>query len=194
MISRNMNGKSMKITVASISLLALAVASTACTTGSSSTEATEPTAGEEPATPVAAEPVAPPEPPAAPVIEGRGKAVLHTSVGPITITFFPEQAPQTVKHIAGLMRAGCYDGVDVFRLEPGFVAQVASVSNHECHPDAMSTVADEPTPLKHDRLHLSLARGQEANSGTSSFSMMLGPGPHMDLSFQNQMHQGKQLT
>ena len=121
----------------------------------------------------------------APAPQDKGKAVIHTSEGPIAITFFPDIAPQTVEHIAGLMQAGCYESVDIFRLEPGFVVQVAPVSNRSCHPNAMSTVPGEfdKNRGKHIRLALSLARWDDPNSGTSSWSIMLGPAPSMDGEF-----------
>lgn len=127
------------------------------------------------------------QPEAPPPIEVResGRAVLHTSEGPIAITFFPEVAPKTVAHISALMTAGCYSGIEFFRLEPGFVTQVSPVPDNGCHPDTASTVpaefaASAETGVKHERLMLSLARWDEPDSGTSSWSIMLGAYPAMD--------------
>ena len=129
-----------------------------------------------------------PTPPMSPV--SRGKAIIHTSEGPITVTFFPEVAPKTAAHIAALMEAGCYEGVNFFRLEPNFVVQVAAVADADCHPNAMSTVPGEFSPsnalsstsnvAKHTRLALSMARWEDVDSGTSSWSIMLGAAPSMD--------------
>ncbi len=111
---------------------------------------------------------------------GQGQATLHTTEGPITITFFPDVAPQTVNHLTELMKAGCYQGVDIFRLEPGFVVQVAPVANRDCHRNAMSTVPAEFSKVEHKRLYLSMARWEDVDSGTSSWSIMLGPVPSMN--------------
>lgn len=113
-------------------------------------------------------------------VEERGRAVIHTTEGPITVTFFPGVAPRTVEHITDLMKAGCYEGVDFFRLEPGFVIQVTPVADRACHPDAMSTVPAEFSQVRHERLSLSLARWDDIDSGTSSWSIMLGAAPSMD--------------
>ena len=116
-------------------------------------------------------------------VEERGEAVIHTSEGPITVTFFPGIAPHTVEHITDLMKAGCYEGVDIFRLEPGFVIQVAPVADRDCHPEAMSTVPAEfsqAAQVAHQRLYLSMARWDDVDSGTSSWSIMLGSAPSMD--------------
>lgn len=164
-------------------LTAAAVAAGACAAGTSTpVHSADVTASDESAAaaedgsalPAGAEPE--PEPP----VEERGRAVLHTTEGPITVTFFPGVAPQTVAHITELMKAGCYEGVDIFRLEPGFVVQVAPVADRACHPDAMSTVPAEFSQVEHRRLYLSMARWEDIDSGTSSWSIMLGPAPSMD--------------
>jgi cyclophilin family peptidyl-prolyl cis-trans isomerase len=51
------------------------------------------------------------------------EAVLATSLGDITIRFFPEEAPQTVNNFVFLARDGFFDGVVFHRVVPGFVIQ-----------------------------------------------------------------------
>lgn len=123
------------------------------------------------------------EPPPVQVRES-GRAVLHTTEGPIAVTFFPDVAPRTVAHISALMAAGCYASIEFFRLEPGFVTQVSPVPDNGCHPDTSATVpaefSDIKKGVKHERLMLSLARWDEPDSGTSSWSIMLGEYPAMD--------------
>lgn len=111
---------------------------------------------------------------------GTGKAIIHTTQGPIAVTFFPDVAPKTVAHIVALMTAGCYTQVDVFRLEPNFVAQIAPVPTADCHPQAMDKIAAEFSNVSHKRLYLSMARWDDVDSATSSFSIMLGSIPSMD--------------
>ena len=76
------------------------------------------------------------------------------------------------------------------RVDKGFVAQVADVAPHT-RLVPMNTqqkaVADQRVPLevttavKHDRRGiLSMGRMEDPNSGTSSFSVLLGPAPHLD--------------
>jgi len=46
--------------------------------------------------------------------------------GTITLGFYPNAAPVTVKHILQLFRLGCYDTNHIFRVDRGFVAQVGA--------------------------------------------------------------------
>lgn len=160
-----------------LTLLAVATLVTgACTVGKSTpVQSTDVAASDQRAQPIGSDAQE-----AAISVEESGRAVIHTTEGTITVTFFPGIAPQTVEHITDLMKAGCYEGVDFFRLEPGFVVQVAPVADRACHPDAMGTVPAELSEVEHDRLTLSMARWDDVNSGTSSWSIMLGAAPSMD--------------
>lgn len=168
-------------------LAALAFIASACVTtqGAGGANSETPGPNDEAATPVAEERSEDaPQEPAPPPIREAGRAVVHTTEGPITVTFFPDVAPRTVAHISALMAAGCYTGIELFRLEPGFVTQVSPVPDNGCHPDTASTVpaefSDPASGVKHERLTLSLARWDEPDSGTSSWSIMLGAYPAMD--------------
>jgi cyclophilin family peptidyl-prolyl cis-trans isomerase len=50
-------------------------------------------------------------------------ATLHTSMGDITIEFFPEQAPNTVANFIKLASSGFYDGTKFHRVIKGFMDQ-----------------------------------------------------------------------
>lgn len=168
------------IFLSGIFLACLVMLAEACTAGSQAT----------PENPEATSTTSPGDSPVAPEGDGvkpapveRGKAVIHTTAGPITITFFPEIAPRTVAHLSTLMTAGCFQGVSIFRLEPDFVIQASPVSDPGCHPEAMSTVPVELSSVKHERSILSLARFEDPNSGTSSWLIVLGPAPSLDGQF-----------
>lgn len=157
--------------------LALAVSTVACAGGGSgdaaSVQAPAPAGAADPTRDETA------EPPPAPIREA-GRVILHTTEGPITITFFPDVAPRTSSHIMDLLQAGCYDGVEFHRLEPNFVVQLLPVADKTCHPDALATVPAEFSGASHKRLSLSLARFEDPDSGTSSWSIVLGDVPAMD--------------
>ncbi len=51
------------------------------------------------------------------------QATLHTSMGDITIEFFPQQAPNTVANFIKLAQAGFYDGTKFHRVIKGFMDQ-----------------------------------------------------------------------
>ena len=51
------------------------------------------------------------------------RAVLETSLGAITIEFFPERAPNHVRNFLRLAQVGVYDGMAFHRVARGFVIQ-----------------------------------------------------------------------
>eukprot|EP00897_Mesotaenium_endlicherianum_P005236 jgi/Mesen1/4740/ME000241S03775 len=111
----------------------------------------------------------------------------NTSLGDIEFGFYPAVAPVTVAHIAKLARMGCYNTNHFFRVDRGFVAQVAAVLggrtaplNAEQQEEAQKSVLGEFSPVRHVRGILSMGRYDDPNSATSSFSMLLGNAPHLD--------------
>lgn len=50
-------------------------------------------------------------------------ATLHTSMGDITLEFYPQQAPNTVANFIKLAQAGFYDGTKFHRVIRGFMDQ-----------------------------------------------------------------------
>ena len=58
-----------------------------------------------------------------PVPIGEEVAIIHTSMGDITIRFFEEQAPNAVNNFKTLAKAGYYDVVTFHRVIDGFVIQ-----------------------------------------------------------------------
>jgi len=59
----------------------------------------------------------------APVPAGEELAVMHTSMGDITLRFFPEQAPKAVENFLGLAKQGYYDGISFHRVINDFMIQ-----------------------------------------------------------------------
>ena len=58
-----------------------------------------------------------------PLTPGEELAIIHTSMGDITIRFFPEEAPMAVENFKTHARNGFYDGVIFHRVIPGFMIQ-----------------------------------------------------------------------
>jgi hypothetical protein len=52
---------------------------------------------------------------------GSYHAILDTAAGPITIEFFAEKAPNTVRQFMRLAAAGVFNGTAFHRVVPGFV-------------------------------------------------------------------------
>ncbi|XP_061991834.1 peptidyl-prolyl cis-trans isomerase CYP23 [Rosa rugosa] len=118
---------------------------------------------------------------------GSARVVFQTNFGDIEFGFFPGVAPKTVDHIFKLVRLGCYNTNHFFRVDKGFVAQVADVvsgrsapMNEQQRAEAEKTVVGEFSDVKHVRGILSMGRYEDPNSAASSFSMLLGDAPHLD--------------
>ncbi|KAK9277720.1 hypothetical protein L1049_007267 [Liquidambar formosana] len=118
---------------------------------------------------------------------GSARVVFQTNYGDIEFGFFPTVAPQTVDHIFKLVRLGCYNTNHFFRVDKGFVAQVADViggrsvpMNDDQREEAEKTVVGEFSDVKHVRGILSMGRYSDPNSASSSFSILLGDAPHLD--------------
>ncbi|XP_050203900.1 peptidyl-prolyl cis-trans isomerase CYP23 isoform X2 [Mercurialis annua] len=118
---------------------------------------------------------------------GSARVVFQTNYGDIEFGFYPNVAPKTVEHIYKLVRLGCYNTNHFFRVDKGFVAQVADVVGGRSAPmnevqrrEAEKTVIGEFSKVKHVRGILSMGRYSDPNSASSSFSMLLGDAPHLD--------------
>jgi cyclophilin family peptidyl-prolyl cis-trans isomerase len=122
----------------------------------------------------------------------KERMVFQTDHGSIHMAFYPDVAPVTVAHMIKLGDLGAYNSVDFFRVDTGFVAQVSEITSAREVPldpiqraEAEKRVPLEVTPdVKHDRRGiLSMARGDNPNSGGSSFSILLGAAPHLDMQY-----------
>lgn len=122
----------------------------------------------------------------------RERLVFQTEYGDIHMAFYPDVAPKSAAHIRRLGELGAYNTNHFFRVDKGFVAQTADVLGGRTAPlDALQKeVASRNVPLevvqgvKHDRRGiLSMARHSDPNSGGSSFSILLGPAPHLDMEY-----------
>ena len=116
------------------------------------------------------------------------RVVLQTTKGNIELAFYKDVAPVTSRHILELFRRGAYDTNHFFRVDKGFVAQVADVVGGRRAPlDAFQNeIARDTVPgefqsrFVHRRGTLSMGRYDDPDSGTSSFSILLGNAPHLD--------------
>ncbi|GFR49928.1 hypothetical protein Agub_g12032 [Astrephomene gubernaculifera] len=125
-----------------------------------------------------------------PVISDE-RVVFQTEYGDITFGFWPEVAPVTCEHIFKLVRLGCFTSNHFFRVDKGFVAQTSDVvggrsvpMNAEQQEEASKTVPLEVVEgVKHHAGVLSMGRYDDPNSGASSFSILLGDAPHLDMQY-----------
>ena len=113
------------------------------------------------------------------------RAVLETSVGPITIEFLTEKAPETVRQFLRLAEAGVYDGTGFHRVAPGFVIQTGALSSRpapltETQRKLVRNLQPEFNDTKHVKGIVSMARGDDPASATTSFFICTGTSPVLD--------------
>ena len=116
------------------------------------------------------------------------RAEMVTSAGTLTIRLLPEIAPGTVAQFLKLVRAGVYDSMYFYRVERRFVAQTATAEDRavpmtDAQRMLIAPIALETGPVRHQRGVLSLAHGDDPDSGETSFSILLGEAPHLDGQF-----------
>ena len=115
---------------------------------------------------------------------GRHRAVLETSAGSLTVEFFADQAPEHVRNFLRLSSAGVYDGTSFHRVVKGFVVQTGSLHSrgplNEKQQKLVRTLAPEFNDTKHTRGILSMARGDDPASASTSFFIVAGDAPSLD--------------
>lgn len=114
--------------------------------------------------------------------------LLKTAEGDIFIEFFPEFAPKTIRNFLNLVDQKIFDTTTFSRIVPGFIIQGGSISTRgertaEMTERARRKIGDEPNSVKHERGIISMARGDEPNSASSNFFILLSEAPHLDGSF-----------
>ena len=115
----------------------------------------------------------------------RVRAVLETSMGNITVGFFPDKAPNHVRQFLRLAASGVYDGTAFHRIVPGFVIQGGHTpTRREPLDERQQTFARPLQPEFNDTVHelgtLSMARLEDPASAISSFFIVLARTPALD--------------
>ena len=113
---------------------------------------------------------------------------LETEAGVVELEMLAETAPETVRNFLNLAATGFYDTTTFSRVVRGFVIQGGSVATregltHELVARSRRTVPDEPNAVPHARGIVSMARGDEPNTATTSFFILTGSGAHLDGKF-----------
>jgi cyclophilin family peptidyl-prolyl cis-trans isomerase len=113
---------------------------------------------------------------------------LETEQGVIVIEMLPAKAPESVRNFLNLSATGAFDTTTFARVVRGFVIQGGSLStnekwNFDLAARAARKLPDEPNDLKHVRGVVSMARGEEPNSASTHFFILIGDAPHLDNKF-----------
>jgi cyclophilin family peptidyl-prolyl cis-trans isomerase len=113
------------------------------------------------------------------------RAVLDTSAGPIAIEFFPDKAPNHVRQFLRLAQAGVFDGTAFHRVVPGFVVQTGALASRaspltEKQQRIVHTLPAEFNDTRHVKGVVSMARGEDPASATTSFFVCTGTSTALD--------------
>lgn len=122
----------------------------------------------------------------APVEKMRDQCVtLQTEAGSIEIELMPEVAPESVRNFLNLAATGSLDTTTFSRVVKDFVIQGGNLSTSEkwgveLSQRASRKLPDEPSIVKHVRGIVSMARGEEPNSASTHFFILVGEGQHLN--------------
>ena len=116
---------------------------------------------------------------------GAYRAVLDSSAGPITIEFFVDKAPETVRQFMRLAASGVYNGMAFHRVAPGFVIQTGALSSRTApltgkQQALVHNLAPEFNDTTHVKGIVSMARGDAPDSATTSFFICVGESTALD--------------
>jgi cyclophilin family peptidyl-prolyl cis-trans isomerase len=118
---------------------------------------------------------------------GDERVLMHTNRGDLVIGLYDTVAPRHAAQIRKLVRLGVYDSTTIFRVEPGFVAQICDAPNRKKPLTEEQRKAIVPIPaefsktLVHRKGIVSMAReDKDVNSARTSFSFMLGRAENLD--------------
>jgi cyclophilin family peptidyl-prolyl cis-trans isomerase len=115
---------------------------------------------------------------------GQYTAVLDTSAGAVTIEFFADKAPEHVRNFLRLASAGVFDGTSFHRVVPRFVVQTGSLTTRgpltEKQQKLVRALQPEFNETKHVKGIVSMARGDDPASATTSFFIVTGDASSLD--------------
>ena len=117
-----------------------------------------------------------------PVSELHRTVTMKTTLGTIRIEMKPDWAPNHVRNFLTLTETGWYNGTPFHRIVKGFVAQGGMGDSRKDDVDQpgdrwIHNIKGEfKNDVKHERGIVSMARGDDPDSATTSFFLMLGAG------------------
>lgn len=115
---------------------------------------------------------------------------LDTEEGMIELEMYPEHAPETVRNFLNMVATKMLDTTTFSRVVPDFVIQGGNIwsredgkVSRELGARARRTIPDEPNKILHERGVLSMARGDEANTASTHFFILVKESPSLDNKF-----------
>ena len=106
---------------------------------------------------------------------------FETTLGPIVIELFEEDAPITTKNFLDYANSGFYDGTLFHRVKPGFVIQGGGLEPGMQNKSGNPPIENEANNgQKNLKWSLSMARTSDPHSATSQFFINLENNPNLD--------------
>lgn len=118
--------------------------------------------------------------------------VLYTPSGEMVIELFPNDAPKTVENFLNLTKSGFYDRTVFHRVIKDFMIQGGDPKTKPGAykeltewgtGDAGYTIPGEFNTIMHKRGIVSMARGNDPDSGSSQFFIVHKDSPHLDQNY-----------
>lgn len=112
-------------------------------------------------------------------------AIIKTTEGEMTFTFWDDVAPKTIENFKKLAREGFYNDTAFHRIVKGFMIQGGDPLSKEDHPDVGTggpgyKIKAEFNKKSHVRGVLSMARSQHPDSAGSQFFVCLANAKFLD--------------
>jgi peptidyl-prolyl cis-trans isomerase A (cyclophilin A) len=109
------------------------------------------------------------------------RVVMHTTQGDFTLELYPEKAPKSVANFLQYVRDGFYDGTVFHRVVNGYLVQGGLYSRDLTQRRTRAAIPSEAdNGLSNLRGTVAVARGADANSGTSQFFVNLVDNRRLD--------------
>jgi peptidyl-prolyl cis-trans isomerase B (cyclophilin B) len=112
------------------------------------------------------------------------RVVLETTLGSLTIGFTPGVAPEHVRNFLRLAQAGVLDGTAFHRVVRGFVVQTGGLDTRgpltERQQKLVHNLQPEFNGTNHVKGIVSMARGDDPASATTSFFIVTADAPTLD--------------
>jgi cyclophilin family peptidyl-prolyl cis-trans isomerase len=118
--------------------------------------------------------------------EMRRTVTLQTTLGSMKLQMVPDWAPENVRNFLKLVATGWLNGTEFHRIAKGFVVQGgtgytrSSGPTHSADRWVRPVKAELRADVQHVRGIVSMAHGDDPDSATTSFFIVLGDSPALD--------------